>query len=253
MSHHRYKMDLLPFTKINWRHPEVAHPEINWRNPENQSRIDWRLGKSYYDISRNKILKSYEKNNSEDVLIWLDLETTGLNLIMDKILEVVVVCTNMRGEAITIDGIVVPGFNYPFLKVIFKRDYSVFNFMEPLVEEFHLKNGLLYECLHSESALSSKLAFEKIFNYIKKFAKPKQCYLAGNSVYVDRNFLQRDAPEIINYMSHRLMDVSSLQLFAKSWFGSFKNYPKNNNHRAYEDIMESILQYRHISNFFINL
>merc|ERR1712150_40566 len=77
---------------------------------------------------------------------------------------------------------------------------------------------------------------------LKKHCKKKRCPLAGNSVHVDRQFLLREMPKLTDYLSYRIIDVSSIKELATRWFPKITStIPKKKlAHRALEDIIESI-------------
>ena len=68
--------------------------------------------------------------------------------------------------------------------------------------------------------------------------------LAGNSVYVDRNFIARDMPQLHNYLHYRTIDVSSIKELARRWYPKtyFAAPAKTGNHRALGDIRDSIAE-----------
>ena len=70
--------------------------------------------------------------------------------------------------------------------------------------------------------------------------------LAGNSVYVDRGFLNRDMPALDEYLHYRLVDVSSIKELVRRWFPRvyFNSPSKHGGHRALADIRESIEELR---------
>ncbi len=66
--------------------------------------------------------------------------------------------------------------------------------------------------------------------------------LAGNTVYVDRGFLNRDMPTLDEHLHYRLVDVSSIKELVRRWFPRvyFNSPAKHGGHRALADIRESI-------------
>jgi hypothetical protein len=69
-----------------------------------------------------------------------------------------------------------------------------------------------------------------------------QPQLAGNSVHVDLQFLRRSMPKVAECLDFRIVDVSSINELCKRWcYGKLGLVPKkSNNHRAMDDVMESI-------------
>ncbi|HRE00671.1 MAG TPA: oligoribonuclease, partial [Ilumatobacteraceae bacterium] len=66
--------------------------------------------------------------------------------------------------------------------------------------------------------------------------------LCGNSIGMDRRFLNAYLPEIENWLHYRSVDVSSIKELVRRWYPQVKSdLPhKNGNHRALDDIRSSI-------------
>ena len=58
---------------------------------------------------------------------------------------------------------------------------------------------------------------EEVFSYIKSNA-PKNCYLAGNSIWQDRRFIRRYMKTVDEYLSYRMIDVTSIKLLCDYWY-----------------------------------
>jgi oligoribonuclease len=63
-------------------------------------------------------------------------------------------------------------------------------------------------------------------------------YMAGNSPYKDRAFVERDLPDLHSRLHHRMLDVSSFKIVGKNILNT--DYPKREQHRALDDLFESI-------------
>lgn len=63
----------------------------------------------------------------------------------------------------------------------------------------------------------------------------------------DRDFLQRDMPEVVDYLHYRIIDVSSVKELARRWYprAYFASPKKHGDHRALADIAESIDEMRY--------
>lgn len=70
--------------------------------------------------------------------------------------------------------------------------------------------------------------------------------LAGNSVHADKAFLRKEPyKKVMDYLSYRILDVSTLKEAAKRWTSSelLANVPKKKmTHKAKDDIIESIAE-----------
>ena len=70
--------------------------------------------------------------------------------------------------------------------------------------------------------------------------------MCGNSIGVDRRFLDRYLPNLDRYLHYRSIDVSSLKELCRRWYPEMyrKRPDKTEQHRALGDILESIAELR---------
>lgn len=162
-----------------------------------------------------------------DRWVWVDLEMTGLDETNCVILQVAMIITD------------------PNLNVLAQIDIpvwqpeSLLSQMIPIVRSMHTKNGLLDRVRTSEYSL--KQAEEELLSILCKHVEYKKGVLAGNSMYVDRRFLQKYMPNFESFLHYRQIDVSSLKLLCQAWYGAKARPPKKSNaHTALEDIKDSI-------------
>ena len=112
----------------------------------------------------------------------------------------------------------------------------------------HTDSGLLKEI---KNGVSLSQAEEKIMNYLNKYApETGKSPLAGNSVGVDRLFINRDLPKVAQHLHYRTIDVSSIKELARRWYPKvyFGAPKKTGNHRALGDIQDSIEELRYYRN-----
>ena len=71
--------------------------------------------------------------------------------------------------------------------------------------------------------------------------------MCGNSIGVDRRFLDHQLPELDQYLHYRSIDVSSLKELCRRWYPTvYKGRPgKAEAHRALADVLESIAELRY--------
>lgn len=162
-----------------------------------------------------------------DRWVWLDLEMTGLDEKSCVILQAAMVITD------------------PHLRVLAEIDLpiwqpeSALSAMIPVVRSMHIKNGLLDRVRTSEHSLEQ--AESELMKILTAHVAYQRGILAGNSIYVDRRFLERYMPTFAGYLHYRQIDVSSLKLLSQSWFPQRGKAPKKpSSHTALEDIKESI-------------
>ena len=170
----------------------------------------------------------------DDLLIWIDLEMTGLDVSKDVILEIATLVTDASLEVVG-EG--------PALTI--HRSNDVLDTMIPIVKEMHEKNGLAQRC--RESRVGPAQAELETFRFVQQHCKEGSSPLCGNSVWMDRLFLNRQMPTLDRFMHHRCIDVSTLKELARRWrpdvFGSAP--PKPDTHRALDDIKASITELKH--------
>lgn len=175
-------------------------------------------------------------NNLKEPLVWIDCEMTGLDLEKDCLVEVAVIITDGQTNIVD-EGI----------DLLIKPRAEVLDHMGDFVREMHTKSGLLAE-LETAVALDLAEAEKQVLDYIKRFVPGKgQALLAGNSVGTDKQFLEKEMPQVISHLHYRLVDVSSVKELAKRWYPrAFYNAPeKHGGHRALADIRESIQELRY--------
>uniref|UniRef100_A0A915ECR8 Exonuclease domain-containing protein n=2 Tax=Ditylenchus dipsaci TaxID=166011 RepID=A0A915ECR8_9BILA len=125
--------------------------------------------------------------------------------------------------------------------------------MSDWCKETFKNNGLL-ERLKSDQAMEERDVETKLLNFLKFHLKPDQCPLAGNSIHMDKLFLSKYMPRVIDYLHYRIIDVSSIKEVIKRWYPDeqLSQVPKKKcNHLALDDIRESIEELRYYrENFF---
>jgi oligoribonuclease len=169
------------------------------------------------------------------VLVWMDLEMTGLDHTRDVIVEIATIVTDDQLD------IVAEG---PDL-VIHQPDEALAA-MDPVVQEMHTKSGLIEAIRASDVALADAGAATLAF--IREHApEPRTVPLCGNSIGTDRRFLATYLPEIEEYLHYRSIDVSAVKELARRWYPKIAQArpQKVGSHRALDDIRESIEELRY--------
>jgi oligoribonuclease len=160
----------------------------------------------------------------------MDLEMTGLEPAKHVIVEIATIVTDDQLN------IVAEG---PDL-VIHQPD-ELLAFMDPVVVEMHTKSGLLDAIRASTITLAD--AGAATLEFIKQHVpEARKVPLCGNSIGMDRRFLDAYLPEIENWLHYRSVDVSSVKELARRWYPGVVNGRgfKVGTHRALDDIRESI-------------
>lgn len=168
------------------------------------------------------------------MLVWMDLEMTGLDHTTEVIVEIATLVTDDDLE------IVAEG---PDL-VVHQPD-EVLDRMDPFVVDMHTKSGLL-DAIRA-STVSLEAAGEATLAFIREHVPEAATVpLCGNSIGTDRRFLAAYLPEIEEYLHYRSIDVSSVKELVKRWYpglnGSRPHKPGT--HRALDDIRQSVDELR---------
>lgn len=157
-------------------------------------------------------------------LLWLDLETTGLDPRECKVLEVAVMQAELTSPfAVT-----------PFYHCVMQHDGKD---LSPFILEMHTKNGLLAECVRSDAFIEE--ADAALAALVPQAASREDLLvLAGSSIHFDHDFIRVHLPEFAKRLSHRHYDVSAVKLFCESI--GMPKLPRAEAHRAQADVLESI-------------
>jgi oligoribonuclease len=164
------------------------------------------------------------------VLVWMDLEMTGLEPETDVIVEIATLITDDDLNIIA-EG--------PDL-VIHQSD-EILARMNQIVVDMHTKSGLL-EAIKS-STITLEEAGAATLEFIRQhIPEARTIPLCGNSIGTDRRFLAKYLPEIENYLHYRSVDVSTIKELARRWYPKLgSDRPnKGGTHRALDDIRASV-------------
>lgn len=163
--------------------------------------------------------------------MWLDLEMTGLDVERHVIVEIAALVTSDDLEPLD-DGI----------DLIVHQPTSALEAMDDFVRAMHTKSGLLPEI--EASTLSLADAGARVLDYVRGHVAEGSSPLCGNSIGVDRRFLDRQLPELDQFLHYRSIDVSSFKELCRRWYPAvYKKRPdKTETHRALADVRESIAE-----------
>lgn len=169
-----------------------------------------------------------------DRLVWLDLEMTGLDVTRHVIVEIAALVTDTELEPLD-DGI----------DVVVHQPPAALEEMDDVVRTMHEKSGLLAAIEASDVSLAD--AGARTLEYVRGHVAAGASPLCGNSIGVDRRFLDRQLPELDAHLHYRSIDVSSLKELCRRWYPeAYKGRPsKTEKHRALDDVRESINELRY--------
>lgn len=169
------------------------------------------------------------------MLVWMDLEMTGLDHTRDVIVEIATLVTDDELEIIA-EG--------PDL-VVHQSDETLAA-MDPFVVDMHTRSGLLDQIRSStvtlDEAGAATLAFIQEHCPVERTVP-----LCGNSIGTDRRFLAAYLPAIEEYLHYRSVDVSSVKELVRRWYPDVlsQRTRKQGTHRALDDIRDSVAELRY--------
>lgn len=168
------------------------------------------------------------------MLVWMDLEMTGLDPMRHVIVEIATIVTD---DELTI---VAEG---PDLVV--HQPPEALQAMEQIVVDMHTSSGLL-DAIAASTVTLADAGAETLAFIREHVPEPGRVPLCGNSIGTDRRFLARYLNDIEEHLHYRSVDVSTLKELAKRWYPEALNgVPrKATAHRAHDDIRESIDELR---------
>jgi oligoribonuclease len=168
------------------------------------------------------------------MLVWMDLEMTGLDHTSDVIVEIATLVTDDELN------IVAEGPD-----IVIHQTEEVLMRMDPFVVDMHTRSGLL-DLIHSSSTTVAE-AGAATLQFIKQHVPESRTVpLCGNSIGTDRRFLANYLPEIEAYLHYRSVDVSSIKELVRRWYPDVlaQRGWKAGTHRALDDIRESVSELR---------
>jgi oligoribonuclease len=170
----------------------------------------------------------------QDLLMWCDLEMTGLDPDRHVIVEIALVATTLDLEVVD-DGI----------DLVVHQDAEAMASMDDFVQTMHMRSGLLDAIRASTVSLDE--AGAAALAYVQRHVAERTAPLCGNSIGMDRRFLARYLPTVEEYLHYRSIDVSTVKELARRWYPDlFRKRPdKREGHRALADIRESIEELRY--------
>ena len=165
---------------------------------------------------------------SDDNLIWIDLEMTGLYPETDRIIEIAVVVTDPQLQ-VRVEG---PVF------AIHQSDATL-DAMDAWNKGTHGKSGLIDRV--KASTVNEESAQEQVIEFLKTYVPAGKSPMCGNSICQDRRFLAKTMPKLEDFFHYRNLDVSTLKELAKRWKPEIlAGFKKAQAHTALADIQESI-------------
>ena len=170
---------------------------------------------------------------SNDNLIWIDLEMTGLDPQRHRIIEIATIVTDKNLNTLA---------QGPVLAI--HQPDAELDAMDEWCTRTHTGSGLVQRV--QSSKVSERDAEQQTLAFLAGFVDKGQSPICGNSIGQDRRFLNRYMPELESYFHYRNLDVSTLKELARRWAPDLlAGITKQSRHLALDDIRDSIDELRY--------
>ncbi|MFV8411123.1 oligoribonuclease [Vibrio owensii] len=170
---------------------------------------------------------------SDQNLIWVDLEMTGLDPETHKIIEIASIVTDSELNILA-EG--------PVLAV--HQPAEELAKMDDWCTNTHTASGLVERVQNSQ--ISEQDAVAQTIEFLEKWVPKGVSPICGNSIGQDRRFLYKHMPELEEYFHYRYLDVSTLKELTRRWKPEvLDGFSKQGTHLALDDIRESIAELKY--------
>jgi oligoribonuclease len=174
-------------------------------------------------------------------LIWIDMEMSGLNPDIERVLEMAIVITDSELNTVA---------EAPVL--VIHQDDALLERMDDWNKSTHAKSGLIDRV--KSSRLSEAQAEAQLLAFVSDYVPPRTSPMCGNSVHQDRRFLVRYMPKLEDYFLYRNLDVSTLKELARRWKPELATgFSKQGKHEALADVHESIDELKYYREHFLRV
>jgi oligoribonuclease len=178
---------------------------------------------------------------SDQNLIWIDCEMTGLDPEVDRLIEIAVIVT---GPDLT------PRIEGPVL-AIHQSDEQLGR-MDAWNKGTHGRSGLIDKVKASD--IDEAQAELQVLEFVMQYAPRGTVPMCGNTIGQDRRFLVKYMPALEKFFHYRNIDVSTLKELARRWRPDVcSSFKKQQKHTALADVHESIDELAHYREHFLKL
>lgn len=174
----------------------------------------------------------------DTVVAWLDIETTGLDINCDHILEVGVILTQGpdMAELARASWLTRPDGLSPA---------DTLGRLNEVTSRMHTESGLVADY---RAAASSVLGYSQadtaLRAFLDEYAWDARPLMGGSSISFDRSFLEQHLPASFSRLHYRSIDMTSVSYFTASVIPLPQIPPQGTAHRALGDLEQNICQWR---------
>jgi oligoribonuclease len=207
-------------------------PDTTWRR--------FLRGRRRNDVNPVGQKRSKQMAVSDQNLIWVDMEMTGLIPDVHRVIEIATIVTDSNLTVLA-EGPVIAIHQAP----------AELDAMDEWNTRTHTGSGLADRVRTSE--ITEQVATDMTLDFLRRWVPEGHSPMCGNSICQDRRFMARHMPELEKFFHYRNLDVSTLKILMQRWRPDLPLAPKQGMHQALEDIRESIEELRHYRTHFLRV
>ena len=178
-------------------------------------------------------------DSNELNLIWIDLEMTGLDPLVERIIEIATVVTDSDLNILA-EG----------PSIVIHQDDSLLDEMDEWNTNQHGSSGLIQRV--RDSQVSESEAMNITLDFLRDWVPAGKSPMCGNTIGQDRRFLVRYMPELADFFHYRNLDVSSVKELVRRWKPELLDgFIKKGSHLAMDDVYDSIAELAYYREMFI--
>lgn len=175
------------------------------------------------------------KKRKATKLLWIDLEMTGLDPNKEVITEVAVLVSDFK---LNIEKEYEAKVHYSPAKLKKKFNKEENGFWNSMPEE---RDRMIADCAESKLKLSD--IEDDLIALVKSDFGGELVVLAGNSIRVDRMFIDKYLPRFAALLHYRMFDVTAFKIWIEG--NGHEGRKKEERHRALYDIHESMAELKY--------
>lgn len=179
-----------------------------------------------------------ELARSEDRIVWVDVESDGLSPRDGcQLLQIATIVTDGNLDEVGEPYMAKVKFTEDQVRTM--RDNAV-----EFVRDMHDASNL-WNTLPTEGKDLAVIEEEVLAHLISCGVEERKARLGGNSITLDRNFMEAFTPRVLNFLHYRNYDMSSVGGFVDLARTDIPWFEKAKTHDALDDIRESLGEARH--------
>lgn len=177
------------------------------------------------------------RNKNQKYVLWIDLEMTGLDPVNDRILEVGAIITDWDFKEVAAYEAAVRVGPRLIEKRMLKGPSKDFWNSVPAT-----RDALIAQ--NKQSGRSARTVENELLALLDEYFEAGiPIILAGNSIHMDRRFIEHEWKRLNERLHYRMLDVTAWKVVFEEKYQ--KRFAKREAHRAVDDIRGSIEELRY--------